>query len=82
MGAVPRDASSRSANAQESSLIWHLQGECAKLAAGGDWDGVNVVNGAIMALAKGKGKGKGAAKGDSKAKGTNPKSAGKKRRWV
>ena len=38
MGAVLHYASSRSANAQESSLLWHLQGECAKLAAGGDWD--------------------------------------------
>ena len=77
MDAVLQVASSRSVNAQESSLLWHLQGECAKLAAGGDWNGVKVVNGAIMALAKGKGKGKGAAKGDAKAKGTSPKSAGK-----
>ena len=52
MGAVLQDASCRSANAQEPSLLWQLQGECAKLAAGGDWDGVNVVNSAIMALAK------------------------------
>ena len=29
-----------------------IRGECAKLAVGSDWDGVNVVNGAIMALAK------------------------------
>ena len=81
MGAVPQYASSRSAKAQESSLLWHLQGERAKLAAGGDWDGVNVVNGAIMALAKGKGTGKAAAKGDPKAKGMSPKSAGKGRDW-
>ena len=47
----------------------------AQHAAGGDWDGVNVVNGAIVALAKGKGKGKGTAKGDSKSKGTSLKSA-------
>ena len=39
------------------------------------------MNGAIMALAKGKGKGKGAAKGDSKAEGTSPKSAGKGGDW-
>ena len=45
------------------SLMWHLQGECAKLATGGDWDGVHVVNSAIMTLAKGKGERKGAAKG-------------------
>ena len=58
MGTVLHDASCRSANAQESSLLWHLQGECAKLAAGGDWDGVNVVNSAIMALARGTGEGR------------------------
>ena len=55
MAAVLQDASSRAANAQEPSLLWHLQGECAKLAAGGDWDGVSVLSGAIVALAKGKG---------------------------
>ena len=54
MGAVLQDASNRSVNAQAPSLLWHLQAECAKLAAGGDWDGVNVVTGAIMALARGK----------------------------
>ena len=59
IAAVLQDASSRAANAEEPSLLWHLQGECAKLAAGGDWDGVSVLCGAIVALAKGKGKGKG-----------------------
>ena len=77
MGAVLQDASNRAANAQEPSLLWHLQGECAKLVARGDWDGVNVLNGATMVLAKGKGKGKGTAKGDSRAKGASSKSAGK-----
>ena len=57
MGAVLQDASGRAANAQVPSLLWHHQGECAKFAAGGDLDGVNVLNGAIMAMAKGKGKG-------------------------
>ena len=80
-GAELQDASSRSTNAQESSLLWHLQRECAKLADGGDWDGVNVVNGAIMTLAKAEGKGKGAAKGDSRAKGMSPKSSGKGGDW-
>ena len=62
------------ANAQEPSLLWHLQGECAKLAAG-DWDGVSVLSGAIVALAKGKskGKGKGTAKGNFSATGCNVK---------
>ena len=78
MGAALQDASGRSATAQESSLLWHIQGECAKFAAGGDWGGVNVVNSAIIVLAKGKGKG--AAKGDSKAKGTNPKKCWKRQR--
>ena len=31
MGAVLQDASTQAANAQEPSLLWHLQGECAKL---------------------------------------------------
>ena len=75
MAAVLQDASSRVANAQEPSLLWHLQGECAKLAAGGDWDGVSVLSGAIVALAKGKGKGKGkgTAKGNFSATGCNVK---------
>ena len=77
MGAVLQDATSRSANAQEPSLLWHFQGESAKHAAGGDWNDVNVLNGAIMALAKGKVKGKGTATGDFRAKGASPKSAGK-----
>ena len=77
MNAVLQDASNQSRNAQEPSLLWHLEGECAKHAAVGDRDGVNVLSGATMALAKGKGKGKGTAKGDSKAKGASPKSAGK-----
>ena len=75
MGAVLLDASSRAAHAQEPSLLWHLQGERAKFAAGGDWEGVNVLNWDIMALAKGKSKGKGAVKGDFRAKGASPKSA-------
>ena len=61
--------------------IWarccNTPGESAKLAAGGDWNGVNVLNGAIMALAKGKANGKGTATGDLVAKGASPKSAGK-----
>ena len=44
MGAVLQDASSRSANAQEPPLSWHLQGYCATLAAGGDLDGANALN--------------------------------------
>ena len=52
MGAVLQDASSRAANVQEPSLLWHLQGECAKLAAGGDWDGVNVLHGAGLQRGK------------------------------
>ena len=71
------EMSSRPANAQEPSLLWLLQRQCAKLAAGGDWDCVNVLNGAIMSLAKGNGKGKGTAEGDIGAKGASPKSAGK-----
>ena len=55
MGAMFQEASNRSANAQEPSQLWHFQGECAKLAGGGDWDGVNVVNGAIIVPAKGQG---------------------------
>ena len=75
MAAVLQDASGRAANSQEPSLLWHLQGECAKLAAGGDWDGVSVLSGAIVALAKGKGKGegKGTAKGNFSATGCNVK---------
>ena len=66
MGVVQQDASCRAANAEEPSLLWDdLQGECAKSAGGGDWDGVNVLNGAIPGVAKGKGKGKGGAKGAS-----------------
>ena len=77
MRAVLQDASSRAANAQEPSLLWHLHGECGKLAAVGDWDGANVLNWAIMALVKGTGKGKGTAKEDIGAKEASPKSAGK-----
>ena len=44
----------RSVNEKDSSLLWHLQGECAKLSAGSDCDGVNVLTREIMALAKGK----------------------------
>ena len=46
-------------------------------AAGGDWDGVNVLNEAIMALAKGKGKGQGSGKGDFRAKGASQKKLAK-----
>ena len=67
MGAVLQDVSNRAANAQEPSLLWHFQGECAELPAGGDWDDVIVLNGAIMALA-GKTKGKGTAMADLRAK--------------
>ena len=43
MGEVLQDAASRTANS------WHLRGQCAKLAAGGDWEGVvNVLIGAVM----------------------------------
>ena len=38
------ELASRSANAQEPSLLWHLQGYGATLAAGGDLDGANALN--------------------------------------
>ena len=60
MGTVLQETSNRSAIAQEPHLLQHLQGECAKLATGGDWDGVNVVQ-------EGRGK-KCTAKVDSEAK--------------
>ena len=77
MGAVLQDAASRAANSQVPSLLSHLRGYCTKLAAGGDWDGVHVLIGAIMALAKSEGKGNGASKGDSTEKGSSSKSTGK-----
>ena len=75
MGAVLQDASSRAANAQEPSLVWHLQGQCAKFAAGADWDGVNVLKGVKCRRAKAKEKG--TAKEDCTAKGASSKSIGK-----
>ena len=68
--AVLQDASSRGASSQEPSLLRHLQGGCANLAAGGDWDGVDVLNGAILALANGNGNGEGSAKGRLRALAT------------
>ena len=70
MGAVLQDASNRSVNAREPSVLWNQQEVCAKLAAGG-----NVVTGAIMVQAKDKGKS--TAKGDSEAQRANPKSVGR-----
>ena len=52
-----------------------------KLAAGGDWEGVNVLIGVVMTLARGKGKENGTSKGDSRAKGSSPKSVEQGRRW-
>ena len=73
MGVVLQDASSRGANCQGP---WHLQRDCAKLAASGEWDCVDVLNGTIFALARGEGQVKGFSKGSARAKGSSPKSAG------
>ena len=48
-----------------------------QLAASGDWDGFDVLSGAILGLAEGEGKGRGSATGDGRAKRSSPKSAGK-----
>ena len=55
-----------------SAVLWHLQGECPKLTAGGDWSRVGP-----MALATGKGKGKGTAQGDCERKGRIRRAPGK-----
>ena len=64
-------------NAQEPSLLRHLQGECAKLAAGGGWDGVNRVErgdlGSVEREEERKGTG---MRKISRAKGTSLKNCG------
>ena len=43
----------------KSPLRWQLQEECSKCAQAGDWDGVGMLSGALVALVNDKSKGKG-----------------------
>ena len=65
----------------ESEMEKSTQGERANLAAGVDWDGVNVLTGAITAVANAKGKGERHREGIFWSRGSEPEKRWQGWRW-